>query len=68
MAVIETLTAILVCQISMLSLSKFIPNKTSRKMYNAVPFINMLVRLDIFVLNGVQIGNRKDAVLQKDRN
>ena len=37
-------------------------------MYNAVPFINMLVRLDIFVLNGVQIGNRKYVVLQKDRN
>ena len=52
----------------MLSLSIFTQNETSRKMYNAVPFINMLVRLDIFVLNGVQIGNRKDAVLQKDRN
>ena len=33
-----------------------------------IPFINMLVRIDIFVLNGVQIGNRKYVVLQKDRN
>ena len=37
-------------------------------MYNAVSFINMLVRLDIFVLSGIQIGNRKGFVLQKDRN
>ena len=49
----------------MLSLFIFISLKP---MYNAVPFINMLVRLDIFVLNGIQIGNRKDSVLQKDRN
>lgn len=37
-------------------------------MYGTVSFIKMFVLLDIFVLNGVQIGNRKDVVLQKDRN
>ena len=33
-----------------------------------VPFIKMLLLLDIFVFNGVRIGNRKDVALQKDRN
>ena len=37
-------------------------------MYSTVWYIKMFVLLDIFVLNGVQIGNRKDVVLQKDRN